>query len=258
MNKGAGPYKQRPGRGDMPKTGSNKQMAPLMSNLGAHQDHDDPMKGTRTDPAKNYPRGYNDYKPEFSAGAPGKPQPLTGPTPYKNPDTGETSTFSYNSAVAGLPGSPGGFGKNLPTQRITQESQERARSGQGGGTLTQKYFTKGKDIYDKQGKQVTDFSNILRGRPSVSEAARNMGMKTENVNQNQVNQIITQGINTRNADNEFKSAVKFKDIAFDVVKRDSAVVSNANRVFDANRDYEANQPTIKKLTAKGANYRKKK
>lgn len=53
MNKGAGPYKQRPGRGDMPKTGANKQMAPLMSNLGAHQDHDtDP-------PSRKYERVVN-------------------------------------------------------------------------------------------------------------------------------------------------------------------------------------------------------
>lgn len=47
MNKATGPYKQRPGRGDMPKTGANKQMAPLMSNLGAHQDHDDPAPSTK-------------------------------------------------------------------------------------------------------------------------------------------------------------------------------------------------------------------
>jgi len=242
MKSAPGPYMQNAGRGNMPKTGRGKEIETLMVK-GPHLR--EPGHGTDSDPAKNYERSVNDYQPKYNAGPVGEPAPLVGPSPYKNPDTGQESSFAYNSAtIPGLPGRGDGFGSNLGMQRITAESQQRARSGQSGGNLKQKYFTKGKDIYDSKNRLVTDFTNISRGRPSMNEAARNNSMNISNVNQGQINQTIREGIKNKNANTKFKNAVKLKDMAFDVVKRDSSVVSNANRVFEANADYEKNAPTV--------------
>jgi hypothetical protein len=237
MKSGKGPYMQQAGRGNMEKTGRG---VPMQFKGPMYPDPTDPPTGTDSDPAKNYPRGVNDYQPRYDAGKEYTPAPLIPPSPYVNPDTGETSSRSFNSAT--VPGSSG-FGTGLPVQRITAESQQRAISGQSGGNLRQNYFTQGKDIFDRQGNMVTDFSSILQGR-GADNIARSQGMKLDNINQQQVNQNIREGINTQNRSNKFKDAVKLKDMAYDVVKRDSTVTSNANKVFNANADYQKNAPPL--------------
>ena len=264
--KTGGPYMQKAGKGPRMETGAGiprEFMGPAMH----HEDGQlDPPSGTRTDPAKGVIRPGNSYQPRFQAGASGTPQPLIGPTPHVNADTGQESILNYNSASIGTLGQSGNAGNSYPVRRMTTESQEIAReavrNGRSRGIIEQKQFTEGKDVVSATGQLITNFSN----RGGVANAAlRNLGMSEDNVDQRKINSIITGGRNTGRQDSQYWNAVQAKDILFDGTKTDSLRDSNFNRVYDANTQYENNAQEVRNLNAsavggrgRGPNMKKKK
>ena len=261
--KTGGPYMQQAGRGNMKKTGRGvpvELMGPAMHEPG----HIDPPSGTRTDPAKGVIRPGNSYQPRYEAGASGPPQPLIGPTPRVNADTGQESVLDYNSASIGTLGQSGNAGNSNPTRHMTTRSQEIAReavrNGRNKGIIEQKQFTEGKDVVNKTGQLITDFSN----RGGLADAAlRSIGMSSDNVDQGRINSIISGSRRTGREDSQYWNAIKAKDILFDGVKTDSLSRSNTNRVYNANTQYENDAPTVRNLNAsavggRGPNMKKKK
>ena len=261
--KTGGPYMQKAGKGPRMETGAGipkEFMGPAMHEPG----HIDPPSGTRTDPAKGVPRPSNSYQPRFQAGDSGTPQPLIGPTPHVNADTGQESILNYNSASIGTMGQLGNAGNSNPVRRMTTESQEIAReavrNGRNKGIIRQKQFTEGKDVVGPTGQFIKNFSNRGDG---ANAAARKLGMSIDNIDQGRVNSIITGSRNTGRRDNQFYDAVALKDMLYDGAKSDSLRWSNDNRVFDANTRFEAESQTVKNLKGsdvggRGASMKKKK
>ena len=165
MKTGKGPYMQKAGRGNMPKTGGNERMQPLMVK-GPYMDHEG--KGTDTDPPSH-----------------------TTYSQRTNPDTGNITGMTRTS--------PSGETTSLsyPDNETIKSAQKQVNNLSDVSSFSKRHTRDKNNIILVDGKPRTDFTNTQYNMDSGStqQFIRSKGLDPKNINQNVVKKTFPEVFN---------------------------------------------------------------